>query len=298
MNRIILILAIAGILGVLLAPMEAQSQRYYYRPYFAGSGYAYAYPLLVRYERPIFGNQYPYEFKRRPLSVPDTSRLALPKTQIVYVNSPYSFSPLPYASYYPPPSLSSYGNLEAVSPYRPPISERQIPPSVSPPSPPPRPQEESQSFAEHLTEANRLFKQRDYVNSVPEFRQATNKQPSNAPSQMGFALALFATGDYGAAASTLRQALKLHSAWYDKAVDLSVYYGDLNDFKAHFALLDRYLLKQADNLNVKFLWGYLHFVEGRLQKAADALAQILEKDPNELEATTMLGRLAAKQLEP
>lgn len=309
-GSIVLLMVTIGIFACLIAPPKAEAgSRYELRPYFAGRGYAYAYPLLTYRERPVFGITKHYEFKRRPLSVPQ-------RPHRTYSSSPtrvfhYHHYPRNYSSSYP------YRGSQVIGPDRPSvierekvIIERQTPPQnysqqQAPNAVQQRPplsrnyadEGEDKSFVEHLQDANRLFKDRDYNSAVLEFRKAAAMQPSNAPVKMGYALALLATGDYVTAASELRHALKSNNEWYDEAPELSTYYGDLNDFKAHFAMLERYIQKHPKNLDAQFLSGYLNFVQGKLDRAADTMAEILEKDPNELEATTLLGRLASKQLE-
>ena len=100
-------------------------------------------------------------------------------------------------------------------------------------------------------------------------------------------------GEYVDAGSALRRALLLKPVWNEKPILLATYYGDLNDFNAHLARLERFVQSHKTHSEAQFLLAYLYYAIERADDAAGLLATILDAHPNDLEATTLLGRIAS-----
>ncbi len=307
MKNTLLISFIGLFLCALIAPVTSDAVDYRLRPYFKGSGYAYAYPILQWEPRIDYSPPKVFEFGKRPLSVPHRpQRSSASPTRVVYIHTlPPSYAQAP-SGYYPTPPEQKSDQPTVIERERV-IVERA--PEEKPPKDTPREEvdkEEEQvsrdfdyknkTFIEHLDDGNKAFKNRNYEIAKREFKHAAGMQPSNATVRMGYALGLFATGDYETAAMVLRRALQLNEDWIKKPVEISTYYGKLEDYNAHLSMLERYIKKHPQNLEAKFLAGYIHFMNGDLTKASETMAKILEDDPNDSEATAILGYLTSKQL--
>lgn len=283
---------------------------YRLRPFFWGSGLAYRYPIFTVEPYPNYGLLPPYERGRRPLNVPDTSRRYYqPPERIVYVyNTP---PPAAYGNWPFAPGTTFSPAAQAMMQNRPPVIEREKviierqpgettetageKPPAEPSYLPSHAMGDEDSFVRQMDQAQRLFRDRRYKEAVEAYHRAAGLKPSTPMVKMGQCLALFAVGDYEGAASALRRALILHPEWYKEPILLATFYGDTTDFNAHLAVLERFLGRHKEHVEARFLAAYFYFVLDRLSESAEYLASILEKDPADLEATSLLGNLAALQ---
>ncbi len=308
-----------GITALDLCP-TSYADRYYYRTYSRNyyDGYYY--------NSPVFGLRSPYVRERRPLNVPSSSYRSYPTYPPIFSMYPQPvpmLTPMPPGPWITPYSYSPYSYLYAnYSPYRmigsnPPtiierekiiierqpastesVISRESSPSTARSYIPSKPLGEEGSFVQLLDQAQRLFHDRNYQEAVEIYHQASGLSTGNALVKMGQALAWCAVGDYEGAASALRRALTLNPEWNEKPILVATFYGDTNDFNAHIARLEMFVKKSEKNLESRFLLAYLYSIADRGDEAAELLADLLDQNPNDLEATTLLGRLAeAKQKE-
>lgn len=311
MNRSVLAgIAIAACVGMLCPAPSDAFQFYYYpryklKPYFLSSGMTYHYPFFYYYPDVPWGMSPPFEQGRRQLAVPDISN----RPSVVYVVQKDRNEDIPEA--FRPDSSRTDSNSKA--PWsdqdRPTIIEREkVIIDRSEPKPadqpaaqgrtfysPSRPVGQSSGFAEQLDQAQQMFRNRQYKEAVEAYHFTVALQPSSPMGKMGQALALFAVGDYEQAASALRKALTLHKEWNATPIQIGTFYGEVNDFYAHLARLERYRKQNRENIEAGFVLAYCYVVLERNNEAAELLATLLESDPNDLEATTLLGYMAAKQ---
>lgn len=312
MKRTLLFSLIVTVAGVGAFDAHALSFGFYnyrLRPFFWGSGLAYRYPIFTLEPYPNYGLMPPYERGRRPLNVPDTSRVSYRAPErIVYVyTQPPAYGNWPFASGVtlspgaPAQVLPRYPILEREKiimerPAEEPTAKAESPPRDKEPSYIPSHGPGSKdSFVRQLDQAQRLFRDRRYKEAVEAYHRIAGLKPNTPMVKMGQCWALLAVGDYEGAASALRRALVLHPDWYQEPIQVATFYGDTNDFNAHLAVLERFLSQHPDHVEARFLVAYGYFVLDRMSEAAENLAMILEKDPGDLEATSLLGNLAALQ---
>ncbi|MFB3787587.1 MAG: tetratricopeptide repeat protein [bacterium] len=315
MKRILLFSLVVTVAAVLAWTPDSRSAsfgfyNYRLRPFFWGSGLAYRYPFFTLEPYPNFGLMPPYERGRRPLNVPDTSRLySRPPERIIYVYNPPP--PAAYGNWPFAPGATLPPAAQAMLQNRPPVIEREKVIFERQPEDSTAGREEksqvktsflpshgtgdTDSFVRQMDQAQRLFRDRRYKEAVEAYHRASGLKPNTPMVKMGQCLALFAVGDYEGAASALRRALILHPDWYKEPILLATFYGDTNDFNAHLAVLERFLGQHPEHVEARFLTAYFYFVLDRLSESAETLATILEKDPGDLEATSLLGNLAALQ---
>lgn len=305
---------------------DAEARRFYYRNYYR------SYNDYYDYHPDVYGISPPYARERRPLNVPQSGSnyyrprsvfymLPQPAPMFPYAapvawQSPYSYpsvftmgSPYLTAPYLSVPSLGAPYAIRTIGPVQPTIIEREKviierPPAEESAKPsassaqtpsyiPSKPVGEDEGFVNQLDRAQRLFRERNYQEAVEAYHKASGLNSGNALLKMGQAFSLLAVGDYESAASALRRALTLNPEWNEKPVLVATFYGDANDFSAHLARLDIYVKKYKENVEARFLQAYLYVVANRMNEAAELLAGILETQPNDLDATTLLGRIAA-----
>ncbi|MGC9326400.1 MAG: tetratricopeptide repeat protein [Candidatus Hinthialibacter sp.] len=314
MKRGIVFTLIAAGVAVSALLQDADARRYYYR---------HSYRSYYDYDHsPIFGLTSPYERTRRPLNVPATRSASYRSPSVVYVyqqpmvyppygpaapwfsqtamrTSPYAYLGVPYPPYsnYPPvqPIIIERERIVAEQPRDGGEEDGSQTIARTPSYIPSKPIGEDGGFVKQLDYAQRLFRERNYQQAAEAYHKASGLSSDNALVKMGQALSLLAVGDYESAASALRRALMLNPEWCEKPILPATFYGELNDFNAHLFRLERFVEKNKEHVESQFLLAYLFTIADRLNEAADLLAGILERHPNDLEATTLLGRIAAAQ---
>lgn len=143
-----------------------------------------------------------------------------------------------------------------------------------------------------LEEGARHFKAGRYAEAADAFRQAMLLEPENAVPKFALAHALFALGDYGNAAFLIRRGMKILPDWPREGSSLHELYGKPGDLKEHVLALRVYLDLHPDDLDARFLLGYVAFFTGDLDGAEAAFSAVLAANPASVEAQAFLERIA------
>lgn len=324
MKRGIVFTLLTASIAVFALLDDAEARRYYYRNY---NRYYPEYYNFYRYPSTEFGIHSPFTRGRRPLNVPSSGwqsyrpyysyyNYPQPAPFIPYLQpSPYiqpSVWSMPY-SYLPALSMNyPFFPIQVISPAQPLIIERERviverqPPeaeplyheevtNASPYSSASQIAENQEDYRHQLDMAQRFFRERNYRQAVEMYHRASGMNSLDAQMKMGQAFSLLAVGDYTNAASALRRALSLNPEWNEKPVLITAFYRETNDFDAHLTRLELYVRKNPQNLEARFLQAYLYVAADRRNDAAELLAGILASQPNDLDATTLFGRISASK---
>lgn len=94
---------------------------------------------------------------------------------------------------------------------------------------------------------------------------------------------LFALGYYQLAVPALRKGMRLINKFEDTPMDLAEFYGKPEILKEHMAGLETWVKYNPEDMDAKFLLGYVYFFTGRPAQSQSVLAGLLESrhpDPN------------------
>ena len=314
MKRLIGLILISAVFILSFTPDTADARRRYRQ-------HSSIYNKYYHRNSAISGLRSPYVRTRRPLNVPVTRRSYRPTGRIIYMGptptvfyNPWSpmiqpmYQPVFQPSYQPVYNPYPYTNIRVIGPTQPTIIEREriivertpAQTQTAPLSPVIQNQTNSISSSinsatdasEQLSIAQQLFKDRKYSEAAKVFNSASGLKPGDPTVKMGQSFSLLAVGDYQGSGASLRSALSLNPAWYTEALDPMQYYGDNKDFNAHLITIERFVEKNPNHIEARLTLGYLYFITGEINQAAEELADILENNPNDLEAISLLGNIA------
>ncbi len=273
-----------------------------------------------------FGIRSPYVRARRSLNVPVTRRSYRPTGRIIYIGpspavcyNPWGHMVQPaYHPVYQPSYQPMYNRvaspypqsqIRVIGPMQPTIIERERIIVERPPAPnqiapapsniqsntytPSTSVNSSTDASEQFLIAQELFRERKYTEAAQAFNTASGLKPGDAKVKMGQSLSLLAVGDYQGSGAALRRALYLNSEWYVKPIDPAEYYGVNKDLNAHLMKIERFVAKNPKHVEAKLTLGYCYFISGKMNEAAENLADILEMNPDDLETISLLGNIAS-----
>lgn len=112
------------------------------------------------------------------------------------------------------------------------------------------------------------FAQRQYGLAVERFRRASQLDPNDGVPHLLLGQAYLAVGKYRWAQEALLDGLELRQDWPItdfRPIDLYVDNGA--DYEAHLQALDKALERRPNDMNLRFLSGYIRWHEGRQQEA-------------------------------
>jgi thioredoxin-like negative regulator of GroEL len=106
------------------------------------------------------------------------------------------------------------------------------------------------------------FQQGRYEDARSEYRRAVAIAPEAARANLAVGLAAFACGDFAEASTAIRAGVAAAPQMGRAALDLATTYGRAEDFVRHKGALDAHLAQNPDDLNVRFLAGFVRFFNG------------------------------------
>jgi hypothetical protein len=219
-----------------------------------------------------------------------------------YANSgTYPYDSYPYLSsyYYPatgsysyaPDSYSYSGDNVAVAPGAAVPQEAEVPPQSAPAT---AGQQGSSDGLQYYSEARKVFLQGDYRNALRLAGHAELDAPTNPKVHELLSLALFALGNYPAAASEAHAAMAMGSIadWSD----LYGYYNDVAKYTTELRALEAAAAGSANSSNAAaehFLLGYHYTMIGARANAEAEFAEAAKLSPNDRLAGHYLKQLRA-----
>ena len=134
------------------------------------------------------------------------------------------------------------------------------------------------------------FKNGDYAQALSYFDAALKQLPGDAVVHEVRSLALFALGDYKAAAAGLNSLLS--SAPGMDWTTMSGLYGNPDDYTAQLRKLEQFLDANPNDPSSHFVAAYHYMVIGSKESAIDALRVVVKAQPKDVTARRMLDAMA------
>ncbi|MEI8375284.1 MAG: tetratricopeptide repeat protein, partial [Planctomycetota bacterium] len=144
---------------------------------------------------------------------------------------------------------------------------------------------------QYYNEARAVFTRGDYRNALRLAGHSGVESPQNAKVHELTSLALFASGEYRAAATEAHVALALSppSDWNN----LYAYYNDADKYTEHLRTLEKNVADVPKSAPGHFLLGYHYLMTGATEEAKDHFAQAAKLTPNDKLAQHILKQLEA-----
>jgi hypothetical protein len=137
----------------------------------------------------------------------------------------------------------------------------------------------STSGAAYFAQAENAFHSGNYRDAARLANHAAVESPQNPKGPELMSLAMFAAGDYRAAATQAHAALSLGPVpdW----ATLYGYYGDVAKYIAHRRALEKYAAENPKAPEAHFLLGYQYLATGFTKDALNQLQQVVSLAPND-----------------
>jgi tetratricopeptide (TPR) repeat protein len=137
------------------------------------------------------------------------------------------------------------------------------------------------------------FKTGDYVQALSLFNSALKQMPNDPVVHEVRSLALFATGDFNAAAAGLNSLLSAAPGmdW----TTMSGLYGNADDYTAQLRKLEQFAKANPNDASAHFVLAYHYMVLGEKDAAIDALRVVVKNQPKDVTARRMLDAMAPAQ---
>lgn len=148
---------------------------------------------------------------------------------------------------------------------------------------------ETEAGLRYLASARQAFLEADYKTALQQANHAAVEMPGNPEVHQFAALALFAVGDYRAAASAAQVALSMGNPWDWPAI--RGHYTGADVYTAQLRALEGYRREKPAAAYAAFLLGYHYLMSGYPEAADKQLASAVELNPKDKLATSMLNKL-------
>lgn len=121
----------------------------------------------------------------------------------------------------------------------------------------------AEQLHQKMVDGTEAFASGEYAASARLFAEVAQADPQNVDAALAYAVACFATGDYRAAAASIRNGVNLFPPIVDSTFDLRERYGKAEDFAAHLQKLERAAADKA-NRDARLVLGFVqHFSDQR-----------------------------------
>jgi thioredoxin-like negative regulator of GroEL len=157
-------------------------------------------------------------------------------------------------------------------------------------APPAEPSQESQTDR-YFEQAVKAFEAGDYAAAAAKFRDARDREPGDIVLPFAYVQALFAGGEYKAAAGALREALMKASPEEEGVFFPRGLYAQDAILQQHIEQLTRAAQLDPSNTDLKLLLGYQLLGTGKLNEASEHLQIARTNDRNSHSATVLMGLL-------
>jgi len=141
------------------------------------------------------------------------------------------------------------------------------------------------------------FRQGKYRDAATTFREALMADPHPAV-KVALGHSLFALGDYGVAAATVRDGIKSVADVPGMKVDPRDFYGERKDFDGHRARLEAWLAKHPRDRQATFLLAYVCYFSGDRDTARRLFTSLLAADESDSAAKSFVDRLRREPPQP
>lgn len=146
-----------------------------------------------------------------------------------------------------------------------------------------------------MTEGVEAFGKGEYDKAARQFLQVGMADQANVDAWLAYAIARFATGDYGMSATAIRRGIKKAPQVVNAPFDVRERYGNATDFEKHLGTLERYVLENPENADGWVVLGFVRHFSNQRDVAARTFEVVKERYPGDAElANTFLN---AKPLE-
>ena len=157
-------------------------------------------------------------------------------------------------------------------------------------TPPAEPSQESQTDR-YFEQAVKAFEAADYATAAAKFRDARDREPGDIVLPFAYVQALFAGGEYEAAAAALREALMKASPEEEGVFFPRGLYPEDNILQQHIEQLTRATQLDPSDSDLRLLLGYQLLGMNRLDEATEQLRIARTDDKNSHSATVLIDLL-------
>ena len=157
-------------------------------------------------------------------------------------------------------------------------------------APPAEPSQESQTDR-YFEQAVKAFEAGDYAAAAAKFRDARDLEPGDIVLPFAYVQALFANGEYKAAADALREALMKASPEKEGVFFPRGLYPDDNALQKHIEQLTRAAQLAPSDSDLRLMLGYQLLGMGKLNEASGHLQSAGSDEKNSHSATVLIDLL-------
>ncbi|MFI5457075.1 MAG: tetratricopeptide repeat protein [Isosphaerales bacterium] len=180
-------------------------------------------------------------------------------------NNPYSFGGAGGGQ----PAALTQANAAPAYDYSQPISTTAAPPA----------QATTDQSTSVFDQAREAFKTGDYATALQLDQKALAQMPNDATLHEFLALALFAQGNYDAAAAPLYSVLSVGPGW--NWTTLIGNYADANTYTEQLRALEAYLKANPNSAQARFVLAYHYITQGHEDAAVTQLKDVVSLQPND-----------------
>lgn len=137
------------------------------------------------------------------------------------------------------------------------------------------------NYQDAMATGHAAFAMGDYPLAVKQFLLAATLNQGDPASRLCAAHAHIAVGAYGPAARLVRRAIELQPKLIYLPMDIRTAYGNRADFNKHLQALRRTAKADAENGDLWFVLGYVHYYSDNMAGAARALAKSAKLLPDD-----------------
>jgi len=134
-------------------------------------------------------------------------------------------------------------------------------------------------YAQIFDDGIEAFYEGRYDRAAINLLGAADKNQASAAARLHAGHALFALGRYDDAIRHIARAFELSPGLAHKTYDIRDEYGDIQDFQAHYAALERFVAGNAGSVGGQAMLGYVTFFSGNPGGAYMPLARAARLDP-------------------
>ena len=121
------------------------------------------------------------------------------------------------------------------------------------------------------------FTAREYDKSARLFLQVGMADPDNIDAWLAYAIARFASGDYGMSADAIRRGVGRYPDVVNSPFDLRERYGNPDDFSKHLTALREFVLDNNGNADGWVVLGFVRHFAGERRQAARTFETVKQR---------------------
>ena len=140
-----------------------------------------------------------------------------------------------------------------------------------------------QKFSRWMKEGTEAFAQGRYNEASLLFMRVAMGDPANVDGVLAYAVARFATGDYGVSALAIRRGIQRFPEVVNSGFDLRDRYGKMEDFDQHLAALEQFVRENPDNIDGWVVLGLVRHFTGQRELARRTFELVKRQSPEDTE---------------